>query len=101
MFVRFRQGRKRLALSIVETRWRGGKVVHEHIATLGSITTPPSIHDRIELGSSGRGSASADARNCSAASIPAFRTELPDDLTEGQWVEVGKVLREFGRQEDN
>jgi hypothetical protein len=49
MFVRFRQGTKKLALSLVETRRLSGKVVHEHIATLGSIKTPPAIHERIDF----------------------------------------------------
>lgn len=37
MFVRFRQTRKRLQASIIETRRADGKVRHEHIAGLGSV----------------------------------------------------------------
>jgi hypothetical protein len=47
MFVRFRQSGHRLALSIVETRWLAGKVKHEHIASLGSIASPPTVADRV------------------------------------------------------
>jgi hypothetical protein len=47
MFVRFRRSAKHLALSLVETRRVDGKVVHEHIASLGSVETPPAIHQRI------------------------------------------------------
>jgi hypothetical protein len=47
MFVRFRQNARRLQVSLVETRRAGGKVKHEHIASLGSIKLPLSIADRI------------------------------------------------------
>ena len=47
MFARFRQSRNRLQVSIVETRRVAGKVRHEHIASLGSIASPPSVADRI------------------------------------------------------
>jgi hypothetical protein len=46
MFVRFRQSARRLALSLVETRREGGKVRHEHVASLGSLPNPPSANDR-------------------------------------------------------
>jgi hypothetical protein len=49
MFVRFRETKTRLQLSLVETRRNGGKVCHEHIASLGSIETPPSVAARIEF----------------------------------------------------
>jgi hypothetical protein len=49
MFVRFRQSVERLQLSIVETRRVAGKVRHEHIASLGSISATLSIADRIEF----------------------------------------------------
>jgi hypothetical protein len=49
MFVRFRQTRSRLQLSLIETRRFHGKVRHEHVASLGSITSPPSVADRIEF----------------------------------------------------
>jgi hypothetical protein len=49
MFVRFRKTRYRLQLSLVETRRDGGKVHHEHIASLGSIETPLSVAARIEF----------------------------------------------------
>jgi hypothetical protein len=47
MFVRFRQTRYRLQLSIVETHRVDGRVWHEHIASLGSIEMPPSVADRV------------------------------------------------------
>jgi hypothetical protein len=40
MFVRFRMVRGRLQASILETRRAAGKVVNEHIASLGSIAVP-------------------------------------------------------------
>jgi hypothetical protein len=47
MFVRFRQTPHRLQLSLVETRREGGKVRHEHIASLGAIITPLTVADRV------------------------------------------------------
>jgi hypothetical protein len=47
MFVRFRQTKTRLQASLIETRRIGGKVRHEHIASLGSVPTLPSVADRI------------------------------------------------------
>lgn len=47
MFVRFRAGRRRLALSLVETKRVDGRVRHEHVATLGSIDAPETIRSRI------------------------------------------------------
>jgi hypothetical protein len=47
MFVRFRQTRYRLQVSIVETHRVEGKVRHEHIASLGSIEMPPSVANRV------------------------------------------------------
>jgi hypothetical protein len=47
MFVRFRHSRNRLQVSLVENRRVDGKVQYEHIASLGSIETPPSVAARI------------------------------------------------------
>jgi hypothetical protein len=47
MFVRFRQSGHRLQTSLIENRRVDGKVRHEHIASLGSITLSPSVADRI------------------------------------------------------
>jgi hypothetical protein len=47
MFVRFRQTRTKLQMSLIETRRVEGKVRHEHIASLGSIAAEPSVADRI------------------------------------------------------
>jgi hypothetical protein len=47
MFVRFRAGRRRLALSLVETKRTGDRVLHEHVATLGSVDTPPTVRGRV------------------------------------------------------
>jgi hypothetical protein len=47
MFVRFRETRNRLQVSLVEARRIDGKARHEHVAGLGSIEMPPSIADRI------------------------------------------------------
>jgi hypothetical protein len=49
MFVRFRQSPRRLQLSLVETRREGGKVRHEHVASLGAVATPLSVAGRVEL----------------------------------------------------
>jgi hypothetical protein len=47
MFTRFRQTRHRRQVSLVETRRLNGKVHHEHVASLGSVETPPSVPERI------------------------------------------------------
>lgn len=47
MFVRFRAARRRLQASLTETRRVAGAVRHEHIASLGSISTAQSVADRI------------------------------------------------------
>jgi hypothetical protein len=47
MFVRFRQTPSRLQVSLIEGRRVGGKVRHEHIASLGSILVPATVADRI------------------------------------------------------
>jgi hypothetical protein len=47
MFVRFRQTPSRLQVSLVEGRRVGGKVRHEHIASLGSILVPFTAADHI------------------------------------------------------
>jgi hypothetical protein len=47
MFARFRQTPHRLQVSIIETHRVDGRVRHEHIASLGSIATPPSVADRV------------------------------------------------------
>ena len=46
MFVRFRQTKHRLQLSLAETRRIDGRVRHEHIASLGSIENPPTARAR-------------------------------------------------------
>jgi hypothetical protein len=47
MFTRFRQTSSRLQVSLAETRRVDGKVRHEHIASLGSVETPPTVQARI------------------------------------------------------
>lgn len=47
MFVRFRSSHRRLQLSLVETHREGGKVRHEHVASLGAVEVPSSIHGRL------------------------------------------------------
>ena len=48
MFVRFRETERRLQVSLVETRRRGGRVRHEHVAGLGSVEAPlPSVRARV------------------------------------------------------
>jgi hypothetical protein len=47
MFARFRPSPYWLQVSIVETHRVGGKVRHEHIASLGSIETPLSFANRV------------------------------------------------------
>jgi hypothetical protein len=48
MFVRFRETPRRLQQSLVETRREGGKVRHEHVASLGAIPTPLTVAGRVE-----------------------------------------------------
>jgi hypothetical protein len=47
MFVRFRQTRGRLQVSLVETRREDGRVRNDHVASLGSIVTDPTVADRV------------------------------------------------------
>jgi hypothetical protein len=47
MFVRFRETRNRLQVSVVETRRVAGKVHHAHLAGLGSIALPLTVEDRL------------------------------------------------------
>ena len=47
MFVRFRQTKRRVQVSLVENRRGDGRVRQEHIAWLGTIATEPSIDDRM------------------------------------------------------
>jgi hypothetical protein len=47
MFVRHRQTRHRLQVSLVETRRRDGKVRAEHLASIGSVPEPAAVADRI------------------------------------------------------
>jgi hypothetical protein len=49
MFVHFRETPYGLAMSVVENRRENGKVRHEHVLSLGSIETPPSVAARIEF----------------------------------------------------
>jgi hypothetical protein len=49
MFVRFRESRSRLQVSLVETRRVGGKVQHEHVAGLGSLPLPLTVPGRIDF----------------------------------------------------
>jgi hypothetical protein len=49
MLVHFRETPYGLAMSLVETRRENGKVRREHVASLGSIETPPSVPVRIEF----------------------------------------------------
>ena len=49
MFVHFRETPYRLAMSLVENRRENGRICHEHVASLGSIETPPSVDARIEF----------------------------------------------------
>ncbi len=49
MFVQFRQSRRRLQASLIETRRVGAKVQHEHIAGLGAVNLSPSVADRMSF----------------------------------------------------
>ena len=49
MLVHFRETPYGLAMSLVETHRENRRVHHEHIASLGSIETPPSVAARIEF----------------------------------------------------
>src|SRR5690242_13132208 len=49
MFVRYRETKRKLQASLIETRRADGKVQHEHIASLGSIVREPSVHARVEF----------------------------------------------------
>jgi hypothetical protein len=47
MFVRFRQSRLRLQVSLLETRRIDGKVRNEHVANLGSVEMPATVACRL------------------------------------------------------
>ena len=47
MFVRFRQTKYRLQVSLVESRRIDGRVQQEYVASLGSVPVPPSLQDRL------------------------------------------------------
>jgi probable addiction module antidote protein len=49
MFVRFRKPKMRLQVSLVASHRICGKITHEHVASLGSISDPASPHDRLEF----------------------------------------------------
>jgi hypothetical protein len=49
MFVRIRQARSRIQVSVITTRRVDGKVRHEHVAGLGSIGGSPSVADRVDF----------------------------------------------------
>ena len=49
MLVHFRETPYGLAMSLVENRRENGRICHEHVASLGSIETPPSVAARIEF----------------------------------------------------
>jgi hypothetical protein len=49
MFVHFRETPYGLAMSLVDSRRENGRIRHKHVASLGSIETPPSIAARIEF----------------------------------------------------
>jgi hypothetical protein len=49
MFARIRKSKKRLRLSLVETRRVDGKVRAEHVASLGSIASAMTVADRVEF----------------------------------------------------
>jgi hypothetical protein len=48
-FVHFRETPYGLAMSLVENRRENDRICHEHVASLGSIETPPSVAARIEF----------------------------------------------------
>jgi pyruvate/2-oxoglutarate dehydrogenase complex dihydrolipoamide acyltransferase (E2) component len=47
MFARFQQSETRITAVLADSRREGGRVVNEHIATLGSVPVDPTIADRI------------------------------------------------------
>jgi hypothetical protein len=47
MFVRFRQAKHRLQVTLAENRRMDGRVRQEHVASLGSVPVPPSLQDRL------------------------------------------------------
>ena len=50
MFVRYRRNKSKLQLSVVEShRLADGKIVQEHVASLGSIADPATPIDRLEF----------------------------------------------------
>jgi hypothetical protein len=49
MFVRFRQNKCRLQVSLAETHRIDGKVRHGHVAGLGSVEMPPSVEARLKF----------------------------------------------------
>jgi hypothetical protein len=49
MFVRFRQTKRKLQVSLCETRWTPTGPRQEHIAQLGSVPQPQTIAGRIDF----------------------------------------------------
>jgi hypothetical protein len=49
MFVRFRQARQRLQVSLIATSRVDGKVRHEHVASFGAVGMPLSVADRVNF----------------------------------------------------
>jgi hypothetical protein len=47
MFVRFRQTKTRLQVSLIRSHRVDGKVRHEHVAMLGTVDAPPSVAERL------------------------------------------------------
>jgi hypothetical protein len=47
MFVRFRQTKTRLQVSLIRSYRVDGKVRHEHVAMLGTVDAPPSVAERL------------------------------------------------------
>jgi len=78
MFVRFRQTKSSLQVSLVATTRVNGKVQHEHIGGLGAVPIEPDAFDRLEGGASasrhrrnGRSDQGGKQREARARGIPA------------------------------
>jgi hypothetical protein len=103
VFVRFRETTRRLQVSLVETRRHAGKVHHEHVAGLGSVTRPPSVADRIafwehlhqrlsQLSNRIDGEAQAKIMGAVHARIPMV---IPDEVRALQLEKAEEVEREW------
>jgi hypothetical protein len=101
MFVRFRETPRRLQASLSETRREGGKVRHEHVASLGSAPLSPSPADRIAFWTKLHQRLDALGNRVDAAGrgaiLTAIHARIPMPTMDDQQAEQLKRAREDAR----